>query len=82
MATGAQPDAITLPSVLREDAVIARVLLAWGVLAGIGVGLMNVGGSSGHLIALGDAVTRPFVIGGLVNALLYVIARGIALSRQ
>lgn len=63
--------------VLREGGIIAGILAFWGVFAVVGIGIGNVG-FQGNMV--GDALAGLFVAVGLGNALLYILARGIALS--
>ncbi|WP_436348698.1 hypothetical protein [Natronorubrum sp. FCH18a] len=85
MATESGPTPINLQEILREGARIAAILLFWGFLAGIGrFGIGNIGyARPGSLFfELGNAIAFLFIATGLASVLIYVIARGIQLSRR
>lgn len=75
------PDELAFKQVLREGSIIAGIMLFWSAVALVGIGIRNIGGPGSLLISLGDALFQLFIVTALGNALLYIIARGIALSR-
>lgn len=85
MATESGPTPIDLHDILREGVRIAAILLFWGLLAALGsFGIGNIGyGSPGSFVSiLGNAIALLFIITALASVLIYVIARGLQLSRR
>lgn len=68
---------------LREGANITGLLIFWGILAAV-VGPAGLGGvfpDGSVLTDIGTRLSQLFVITGLASVLIYVIARGLQLSR-
>lgn len=85
MATDSGPPRIALRDVIAEGAKIAGILLVWGVLAALGrYGIGNIGLArpGNFFFEVGNALAALFVVAGLASVLIYVIARGIQLSRS
>lgn len=85
MATESGPAQIALQDMIREGGRIAAMLLFWGVLAAVGrYGIGNIGlARPGHFFfEVGNALAVLFVVAGLASVLIYVIARGLQLSRS
>lgn len=85
MATESDSAPMDLWSWLREGNRIATIFLFWGVLAALGrYGVANIGISrpGEFFFEVGNGLTFLFVVTGLANVLLYIIARGIQLSRR
>lgn len=64
---------------------IVTILLVWGTLALIGfAGIPNIGyhRPGSVLWWLGNLLGSVFVVTGIATVLIYIIARGIQLSRQ
>lgn len=80
MATESTTHDLEFEAVIREGAVIAGIMLVWGVFAVVGVAIGTIGGPGSLFGPIGDALVQLFVFVGASNVLLYVIARGIALS--
>lgn len=70
--------------ILSEGLMIAGILFFWGFFAALGVLVSNIGmGRPGSpLFGVGNMLTQLFLLVAVGNALIYVIARGMALSRE
>lgn len=73
----ADNNAVVFPAILADGVVIVGILLVWAIPAGIGVGISNVGEPGTILVPIGELIRDLFVVVGLANVLVYVIARGI-----
>lgn len=85
MTTESGPTPIDLHDMLREGVPIAAILLFWGILAAIGrFGIGNIGYARprSFFFTLGNAIALLFIVTGLASVLIYVIARGLRLSRR
>lgn len=75
-------ETIDLPTLIGDGFVIAAILVFWGALSLVGIGIANVGDTGSYLVPLGEALSQLFIGVGLASVLLYVVARGIKLSRS
>lgn len=80
MATESTAHELEFDAVIREGAVIAGIMLVWGVFAVVGVAVGTIGGPGSLFAPIGETLVQLFVFVGASNVLLYVIALGIALS--
>jgi len=80
MVTEPENERLAFPTVLEEGLVVAGILLVWGVFAAVGVGISNLGGPGDYLVPLGESIAALFLLAGVGNALLYVLARAFELS--
>ena len=73
------PSARSIPAYVEDGARIAAILLVWGVIAAFFVyGVGNVGPQGRGLVgSAGRHLGSVFAVAGLLNALLYVVYRGI-----
>lgn len=69
------------PTVLREGVVVAAILLVWATLSVVGIVIRNMGDTGSLLVPVGETLYQLFVVAGLANALCYVLARALQLSR-
>lgn len=85
MASRSASEPISPQTVLREGLRIGAVFLFWGALAAIsryGVGNIGYARPGQFFFELGTHLALLFVLTGLASVLLYVIARGIQLSKH
>ena len=72
------PPAHGLATYVADGARIAGILAVWGVFALVGTALLGNLGSTGGLFGrLATSVGGLFLLVGLLNALLFVVYRGI-----
>lgn len=85
MATESVPEPISLQDILGEGVRIAAILVFWGILAAVGsFGIGNIGYArpGSFFFTLGNAIALLFVVTGFASIFIYVIARGLQLSRR
>lgn len=72
------PPAHGLATYVADGARIAGILVIWGVFALVGTAVFgNLGSTGGLLGRLAAGVGGLFLLAGLLNALLFVVYRGI-----
>lgn len=72
------PDPLPIGTYVEDGARIAAILAVWGIIAAFFTfGLGNVGGPGSLFHAVGPAVGSLFFAVGVLNAVLYLVYRGI-----
>ena|SRR6056297_1187162 len=76
------PPAHDVTTYVEDGARIAAILGVWGVVAAFAAGFVgNLGSTGGLLSRLGPALGGLFLLVGLLNAVLYLVYRGIDYAR-
>lgn len=72
------PPTKSIPSYIEDGARIAAILLVWSVIAAFfAFGLSELGGTGGLFETYSPQVGGVIALAGLLNAILYIVYRGI-----
>jgi hypothetical protein len=76
------PEGLSITTYIEEGATIAAILFVWGILAAVAaLGIGNLGGPGSMLGPIGIWLAYILGLVGLLNAVLYVIWRGVDYHR-